>query len=362
MLFLMDFSRPDNARAINRLKVLSAIREHEVMTRAELSRLLLINKVSISEIVDNLIKQDLVKEGDKVFPDSGRPATTLKINAERGRVIGLYIRATGCLIASSNLDGKILRLERFPRGSGEEELEENLRMSLERILKNDGIKVYGCVIACDEDVKFLQESVPFDCKFVPSLEAQVVSELRHGADTLNNILFVNLSEAISAAFFDGRIRQIKDFAHLRIANGKTCSCGKNGCLETFFSGKYLKDGFKEKTGINLDTKSMLQDPKALEYIRENLKMLALALGMAVQAIGAESVMLIGEYAALPDEFYAQLNSNVLSILPENRNNLVIFKSLSSGNGAIEGACHMALDEFFYSKGLLDALAKLENYR
>ena len=74
MLFLMDFSRPDNARAINRLKVLSAIREHEVMTRAELSRLLLINKVSISEIVDNLIKQDLVKEGEKVFPDSGRSA------------------------------------------------------------------------------------------------------------------------------------------------------------------------------------------------------------------------------------------------------------------------------------------------
>ncbi len=358
----MDFSRPDNARAINRLKVLSAIREHAVMTRAELSRLLLINKVSISEIVDNLIRQDLVKEGGKVFPDSGRPATTLKINAERGKVIGLNIRGTGCLIASSNLEGKILRLERFPRGSGRDELEHNLHMSLERILKNDGVKVYGCVIASEEDVGFLQESIPFDCRFVQPLEAQVVSELKHGADTLENILFVDLSENIGAAFYDGRIRLIDDFAHMRIANGPTCTCGKNGCIETFFSGNSLRKGFQEKTGRILDSKKMLEDAEALEYMRGNLKMLALALGMAVQAIGAESVMLIGEYSALPDEFYAMLNTSVLSILPDSRKDLVVFKSLASGNGVIEGACHMALDEFFYKKGLLKALSELENYR
>ena len=55
----MDFSRPDNARKINRLKVLDALRKRD-MSRAELSRELVINKVSVSEITDSLIKEGFV--------------------------------------------------------------------------------------------------------------------------------------------------------------------------------------------------------------------------------------------------------------------------------------------------------------
>ena len=52
----MDFSRPDNARTINRLKVLSELRKGEC-SRAELSRRLGINKVSIGEIIDRMLEE-----------------------------------------------------------------------------------------------------------------------------------------------------------------------------------------------------------------------------------------------------------------------------------------------------------------
>ena len=58
----MDFSRPDNARAINRLKVLSELRTGEC-SRAELSRRLGINKVSIGDMIQDMIAEGLVTEG-----------------------------------------------------------------------------------------------------------------------------------------------------------------------------------------------------------------------------------------------------------------------------------------------------------
>ena len=88
----MDFSRPDNARLINKLKVLSFIRENKNVSRAELSRELLINKVSISEIVDSLIKEGLVKECGLLSLPSGRPSTLLDIDVKSGKVIALAIK------------------------------------------------------------------------------------------------------------------------------------------------------------------------------------------------------------------------------------------------------------------------------
>ena len=190
----MDFSRPDNARLINRLKILSAIREKENMTRAELSREILINKVSISEIVDSLIKEGLVRESGKLTLDSGRPATLLDIDVRAGKVIGLVIREKGCLIAASDLKGKILRLERFPRGEDEESLKRNLSASLERILRNENVKIYGAVIVSDEDNLDLSSSLPFPSIKISSIKAQALAEKRRCSDDLEKMLFIMVSE------------------------------------------------------------------------------------------------------------------------------------------------------------------------
>ena len=67
----MDFSRPENARRINRLKVLSALRKKPA-SKAELAAMLQINKVSIGEMVQDMVREGLVIEG-------GREATGAEI-------------------------------------------------------------------------------------------------------------------------------------------------------------------------------------------------------------------------------------------------------------------------------------------
>lgn len=350
--FYMDFSRPDNARLINRLKTLSAIREKENMTRAELSRELLINKVSISEIVDALIKEGLVKESGKLAIDSGRPATLLDIDVRAGKVIGLAIREKGCLIAASDLKGKILRLERFPRGRDEEELKENLHASLERILRNESVSIYGAVIVTEgkEDLKSI---LPFPSITLPPIEAQVIAERRRCDDELEKMLFIMAGEHISA-YYEGL--RLDEFGHIRIAHGEPCYCGKNGCLETFFSGKAFKAEAEKRYGKPMGTREILSHS---EIIEERLRPLAVSIALATETLGAESTMLIGEYSELRDEDYAALNSMVLSLLPRWKKNYTVFKSIAGESGMIEGACHAALDHFFYKRELLEKLKEIE---
>lgn len=87
----LNFSRPENARQINRLRVLNALRENEGVSRAQLARILGINKVSMGEIVQALISEGSVIEGSKQAVQAGRPGTTLSINPDHASVIGVDI-------------------------------------------------------------------------------------------------------------------------------------------------------------------------------------------------------------------------------------------------------------------------------
>ena len=71
------------------------------------------------------------------------------------------------------------------------------------------------------------------------------------------------------------------------------------------------------------------------------------------------MLLVGDYAAMDDESYAMLNEMLLSMLPKWKKDFVAYKSIAGEGGTIEGACHAALDHFFYKKDLLESLKTLE---
>ena len=352
----MDFSRPDNARLINRLKTLSAIREKKNMTRAELSRELVINKVSISEIVDSLIKEGLVRESGKLAIDSGRPATLLDIDVRAGKVIGLVIRKKGCLIAESDLKGKILRLERFPRGKDKEEFKTNLKASLDRMLRNESAGIYGMAVVSDENIEPLKEVLPFESIAIREVEAKVIAERRRCSDELEKMLFIDISDDIKAYY--GK-NELSDFEHISVKGEHICSCGRKGCIGTYFSGKAFKEEIEKIYDKSLTNKEIISSDEGAEIIRKRIKYLASAIAEASIVLSAESAMLIGEYSAIGDEYYAALNDMVISLLPENKRNFVVYKSIAGDGGEIEGACFKALDHFFYKKELLENLKVLE---
>ena len=141
----MDFSKPDNARKINRLRLLSELRKGSV-SKAELSRRLGINKVSIGEMAKELIDEGLIAEGDKDFSSPGRPGRLLSVARNSGRVFSFSVSEKAVSVSVSDMLGMVLRFERYPHSG---DIAENLKRAIERM--SGDARIYGsAVVAPDE--------------------------------------------------------------------------------------------------------------------------------------------------------------------------------------------------------------------
>ena len=75
----MHFTQPSSARQLNRLRTLNLIATCEDLSRADVSRLLGLNKVSTGEIVDQLIAEGMVSETGTRTTAAGRRPVTLEL-------------------------------------------------------------------------------------------------------------------------------------------------------------------------------------------------------------------------------------------------------------------------------------------
>lgn len=338
----MDFSKPDNARQINRLKILNVLRR-ERLSRAELSRELLISKVSISEIVDSLIKDGLVENAELYRSTTGRPATKLQINKNAGRAFAVEIRKSNISVSISDMLGRPMRFERFPRTDN---MWEDIESTINKLAL--GNRIYGVCFVLSEELEF--PKLPFNYTMATAAEAQAIAEINAAATTMEDFYFVSWGDNIEANYYHHGLIAIDTFAHIRVAKDIPCSCGGNGCLNAVASGEYIKG----RTGL-----SSYKEIVNTKEVLDSTKNMAFALSEAVQATGAKAVMLTGELSMLPDEAYANMQTRLSMLLPPDRDQVFIYRSQCGDRGNREGAGIIALDRFFYHPNLIDSLNMLE---
>jgi len=109
--------KPSNAqiRENNKKMVLQCIRTFQPISRAEIAEKVLFSKPTVSLLVDELVRENLVLErgrGDSTSQVGRRPIH-LYFNEEAAYVIGVDIGGTNVKIAISNLGGKIICCSHF---------------------------------------------------------------------------------------------------------------------------------------------------------------------------------------------------------------------------------------------------------
>lgn len=345
----MDFSRPDNARKINRLKVLNALRKKE-LSRAELSRELVLNKVSISEITDSLIKEGLILEGKKDMTTLGRPSTKLSIKKDKGRVFSLIFSPQTVTACASNLLGQLIRFERFLK-------DENMINELASFINKmtlDNPTVYGVTVVSENENEVPQSAFPWPITYCPP--ALSLARAEEEVERKENCLYISWSDNITAVYKRKTLFYIPTFGHIKVTSGVSCSCGGNGCLDSVASGIVLK----RTTGINQYRKLISQE-KGLLAIDDISSEFALAISEAVQALAADRVVITGELSQISHDLYASIIDKVKMTLPPTRGeNVTIEKSQRGDKGLLEGAGIIALDKFFYASDILDSLKEIES--
>lgn len=381
---------PGSARRINRALVLEKLKFFDGLSRAELARQLGLSKITISEIVSDLIEEELIEEtGEgKATRAGGRKPILLRLNSSWHRVVGLDIGLTNTVIALGGLKGeRVVQLRSSTSQRHDTEgilgqIEELLTVILERgNLKKDklagiGISIRGLIDGQTGTIAF---SPALDWKDVPFRD---LVEQRLGVPTtldnctrvmafgekwhersndIKNIFYVNVGYGIgSAIVMNGRIyNNNSEFGHIRITNRDVlCDCGKMGCLEAVASGyaisRFAHEAFGEKSpgsahsAEDVAKMALSGNQKAQQIFRDASRYLGRAISIATNLFNPDKVVIAGGIASarelIEQPMMDEYRATAMEVI--KRSTQVTFSSFGMDAGVV-GAISLALNRYVF---------------
>ncbi|MGA2762632.1 MAG: ROK family protein [Spirochaetia bacterium] len=389
---------PGSARFINRALVLEKLKFTDSVSRAELARQLGLSKITISEIVADLIKEDLIEETGEGNATStgGRKPILLRLNESWHRVIGLDIGLTNTVIALGGLKGERVVQLRVPTCSTHDvdsilgQIEELIGTVLARgSIPRDkvagiGISIRGLIDGRSGHIAF---SPALDWRDVPFRDlveerlglpttldnctrAMAFGEKWHEkSNDIRNIFYVNLGYGIgSAIVMNGRIyNNNSEFGHIKITNRDVlCDCGKKGCLEAVASGhaigRFADAALGPRvSGAGYSAKDVADmafagNQKAREIFRDASRYLGRAISIATNLFNPDKVVIAGGIAnareLIEEPLMDEYRATAMEVI--KKSTVVTFSSFGMDAGII-GAISLALNRYvFHEEAVLAA--------
>jgi predicted NBD/HSP70 family sugar kinase len=260
-LAYVELASSENARDINRDIVLEIIRSRQPVARADLARASGLQPSTISAIVDQLLKESWISEGEVSRHPRGRPSTLLSLNSSMVILVA-DIRPLQAIVALVDLNGHFLLRESIPLVKDPGPSMDRIATAMQsmraafpgRSFEGIGISVPGRV---DPDSQRLPNLKWADFSIKEAIEAKMdlqvelanaanaclLAELWSGRlDGIRNAVLITVSEGIGGAILaNGQIITSRsglagEFGHSPIdPAGPLCGCGQHGCWEVFAS-------------------------------------------------------------------------------------------------------------------------------
>ena len=301
----------------NRYHVLRLIRA-ESLSRAELARKTGLTRAAVSIIVDKLISDGLILEGEAVKSSSGRHPKSLYLNAEKYYGIGIDITRDGCTVVLCNLASETEKKQFIEFENTREKTLEKIYSVIEEYLSDNvlGIGVSspgpldterGIILNVPE----LEIFKDFNIKEALEEKFQLPVYLEKDTNALalqekncfsrDNFLYVLADHGLGCAYIkDGAL--FKGFGglgceigHISLdMNGEKCSCGNRGCASLYTSvSSAVKRGGAKSYG-ELCALANNGDAPSMDALIYQGKMLSQVLLTAVNLFEPEGIVLGGE--------------------------------------------------------------------
>ena len=365
----MKLSQPKAARTINKARVLGALRTQSNLSKAEIARVLSLNKVSTGEIVDELISEGLVTETGKMESTNGRRPTCLSLVPDAKYVLSVEIGSRNTTVALCNILSQPVHFERIPTNTKVEKVEEfcvDIIKSCIRVIRlADQSKIVGAGISVggkvSEDGRTIIRCPYLPWKNIPIAEAfEQVLKIKavarnstyalvdaeryasYGTDLLVSdepVIYIEWGDSVSMALVceDRVFGGSGDFAHLKVSPTGLCSCGKIGCLQANVSAWALSGN----TDMHLKDLWDRVDSSVLTCM-------ANAIEMTVQITGSEKVIISGEGASITQSCLEKLRE----LCPQMK----IERSMLGERANTMAAAEIALDNWVYLTSMLEKVA------
>ena len=356
------------------------------LSRAELAKKTGLTRPAITNIVDDLIRKEIVIEAGVKSSSGGRKPVILQINNDKIYCIGVSIRYDLCMVGIASLDGQVIAEETldFSALSAPEDGIREIAVTLKKLLSEyvTDQKILGVGVSSPGPVDIFSGTILNP----PSIElwrnVPIVDELQKYID-----LKIYLEkDAVSSALIEknyGYGRQYKNFMHIDVVShgvgcgivigdslyrgveglggefghitinvmGKQCHCGNIGCIECYASIDNvldsLKDDYPEINSWEEIVVRSKNDERLVQVIKDEAHYLGAGIVSVVNLLELEAVVLSGEIVFdsyfLIDELRKYVNGRSIN---RDKKTVDIFISDKDHNKSFLSSATVVSEKFF----------------
>ncbi|MFT4122386.1 MAG: ROK family transcriptional regulator [Microbacteriaceae bacterium] len=312
---------PEDARGHNRALVLQTLYREHSLSRADIARQTGLTRVTISDLVAELIGESLVIEtGQREEARPGKPATMLEISRSAFQIIGIDLSPHDSFRGSVlDIDGRLVERREVPleAATGAKVTELVMALIAELIasatlpilgigIGSPGIVDLDGVVLSAPNLGWMDEPLQrtieerFQVPVIVANDANVATLAEHSFGSgQSDMLLVKVGHGVGAGLVvDGSTVHGSRFAAGEIGHvvvgtdgGPACACGKHGCLEAWVAAPRLEAALADASTA-----------EASAVLRKAGGRLGIALAPIVGALNLAEIVLSGPVALLGGSF------------------------------------------------------------
>lgn len=258
-------------KKINRNTIYKFLYKHNPISIQEIAYTLNMSLPTVTQNIKELHERGLVVKTGMFKSTGGRKAKAISYNSIARYAVGLDVTRNHIGIVLIDLSGKVIKNERrqYPFVNSKEYFKGvgDFVQSFIDCCKIDSSNILGVGIALPAilsdvtqevsyaevidfkggSVKAFSEFIPYTCTLSNDANAAGFAEM-WGEANIENVAYLSLNNSVGGAIiiakniYNGQNYRGGEFGHMTIVpHGRTCYCGKKGCVDAYCSAKVLSD-------------------------------------------------------------------------------------------------------------------------
>lgn len=308
---------PTIAKDINRMRVYREIKSRRRTTRAELSRLLDLNKATVNSIVDEWQQAGFIRDlGQAVSSGLGRKAVVIEFVADNRLALGFQVSRDMLHVALTNMYAEPLQQLSEPLlWSTPESIVDAIVRAVDKLdptydrslIVGAGVGIPG-LLNRDRSIivhsahlgwraipfgellvkAFAENSMTYPVALDNNVKLASLGELWHGEGQgfdpfvyCNFGIGIGCSMIINGSILRGETNAAGEMGHFSVEpEGSLCRCGNRGCLVTVAGMAAIE----ERIGTAALNRLLDQDEKTAEELKAELERIGTAIGVALSGL------------------------------------------------------------------------------
>lgn len=372
-------------REANTLRIVRIFQQLETATVDVLMKKSGLSYPTVFNIVKELVEDGIIERRGYASSTGGRQAYLYSICADYGYTLGIHIYSSWIALAITNIRGGVVYQFNDHTELQISDLGNTLCGRIDTALEHACIPVNKLLMAgvcTSEKLNETLTAAGIELRKLVSehtnvrteqfLDSEVQVFLDRGmflSSHMTDYIHVVFSDSIDVSVYHGDNRSFKLSPLLKhitvVPGGALCSCGKKGCLETYFNGAELLNSyrsFRTAGGLEVDEdrinrrhcfKSLLSlsltgDNAAWLAIEKATGHLAVALSNLILITGIYQMVLSGLYCSNDIRGFRLLQSSMSDMLPISiRDRLDLTMGFALPADCALGACRLLNSQFVF---------------